>query len=222
MRDPRRNSLAPLYAITDRELSGLSHAEQVRRLAMGGATLIQLREKRLSADAFYNEAIAAMQVAREFGVKLIINDRVDIALACDADGVHLGQDDLPPAAARELMGERAVIGFSTHNREQALSALQLPVDYIALGPIFKTLTKSDPDPLMGIQGLSSIRPLIDRAVVAIGGIDHSNAADVLAAGADSVAMISGLVSDPSLITERVRELINIIHTSKVDDNQPHL
>ncbi|MFL6282273.1 MAG: thiamine phosphate synthase, partial [Pyrinomonadaceae bacterium] len=130
--------LPKLYPITDRRLSGLSHAEQVARLIDGGATFIQLREKHLSPREFYVEAEEALRVARARGVKLIINDRADIALALGADGVHLGQDDMPPEAARSLLGGGAVVGFSTHGVEQAIAAARLPVDYIAVGPIFKT------------------------------------------------------------------------------------
>src|ERR1700750_1762555 len=114
--------LPKLYPITDRRLSGLSHAEQAARLIEGGAALIQLREKHLSPREFYVEAEAALKIARARGVKLIINDRADIALALGADGVHLGQDDMPPEAARALLGEGAVIGFSTHSAEQAIAA----------------------------------------------------------------------------------------------------
>src|SRR5215210_4723475 len=123
-----------LYPITDVRLSGLSHAEQVARLGVGGATLVQLREKHLSPREFYDEAEESLGVARKLGMRLIINDRADIALALRADGVHLGQDDLQPEAARRLLGEEAIIGFSTHSLEQAREAARLPVDYIAIGP----------------------------------------------------------------------------------------
>src|SRR6266487_35504 len=116
-----------LYAITDRQVSGLSHAEQVARLSDGGATLVQLREKSLSPREFFEEAERALHEARRRGVCLIINDRVDIALALKADGVHLGQDDLPPEQARKVLGNGAIIGFSTHNLQQALQAKKLPI-----------------------------------------------------------------------------------------------
>src|SRR5229473_375661 len=112
------------------------------RLIRGGATVIQLRDKDASPREFYHQAAAALQVARNHGAKLIINDRVDVALALKADGVHLGQSDLPVEAARSLLGEDAIIGFSTHNLQQAKLASELPVDYMAFGPIFPTLTKS--------------------------------------------------------------------------------
>src|SRR5688500_17076088 len=146
-----------LYPLTDRGLSGLSHAEQVSHLSAAGATLIQLREKVLSSLQFYEEAAEALRVARESGVKIIINDRVDIALALQADGVHLGQDDLPPEAARELLGPDAIIGVSTHTLEQASISTKLPVDYIAIGPIFSTSTKQSSNLAVGVDGLGQIR-----------------------------------------------------------------
>ena len=136
--------LPKLYPITDRRLSGLSHAEQVARLCEGGARLVQLREKHLSPREFYREAEDALRVARGRGAKLIINDRADIALALGADGVHLGQDDMPPEAARALLGEGAIIGFSTHGLEQSVAAARLPVDYVAIGPVFATSSKENP------------------------------------------------------------------------------
>jgi thiamine-phosphate pyrophosphorylase len=197
-----------LYAITDARLSGLSHAEQVLRLCLGGARLIQLREKQAGAREFFAEAEAALRVARKAGVRLIINDRVDVALALGADGVHLGQDDLPPEAARRILGERAVIGFSTHNLEQAELAARLPIDYLAIGPIFATSSKENPDPVVGLDGLHRVRRAVPNLpLVAIGGITPENARETLAAGADSLAVISALLSDPPQIEARTRDWI---------------
>jgi thiamine-phosphate pyrophosphorylase len=203
----------PLFAtrllpITDVRISGLSHAEQVRRLCVGGATLVQLREKHLGPREFYREAEAALRVARSFGARIIINDRVDLALALKADGVHLGQHDLPSEAARKLLGDGAIIGFSTHNPEEAWAAANLPVDYLGVGPIFSTSTKVDPAPVVGLEGLRQIRRQIKRIpLVAIGGIRRERAADVMAAGADAVALISGLLEESSLISRRTEELL---------------
>ncbi len=204
-----RIDLPKIYPITDARLSGLSHAEQVRRLAAGGATLIQLREKHLSPREFYREAEDALRVARELGVRLVVNDRADIALALGAKGLHLGQDDLPPAAARELLGERAVIGFSTHNVEQAREAIKLPVDYLAIGPIFQTSSKENPDPVVGLEGLRRVRQIVGQIpLVAIGGVRPENVSEILRAGADSVAVISLLLSgDPSEIEGRTRAIL---------------
>ena len=208
MRFNLRVKLPKLYPITDTRLSGLSHAEQIRRLSAGGATFIQLREKQHAPREFYREAEEALRVARSCGVRLIINDRVDIALALTASGVHLGQDDLPPAAARELLGERAIIGFSTHNVEQATVAARLPVDYIAIGPIFETTSKENPDPVVGLDGLRSVRQIVGEIpLVAIGGISRRNIKEVLEAGADAVAVISLLLADSLKIEERTREIL---------------
>ncbi len=200
-----------LYPVTDRRLSGLSHAEQVARLCEGGARLVQLREKLLPAREFYAEASEALRVARLFGAKLIINDRADVALALGADGVHLGQDDMPPDAARSLLGEGAVVGFSTHSLSQALAAARRPVSYIAVGPVFATSSKESPDPVVGLEGVRRVREAVEGfPVVAIGGVTAESARAVLEAGADSVAVIGALVAtaDPAEITRRTRDFLS--------------
>ncbi len=203
--------LPKLYPITDRLLSGLSHAEQVARLCEGGARLVQLREKHLPARDFYREASEALRVARGFGAKLIINDRADVALAVGADGVHVGQDDMPPEAARKLLGENDIVGFSTHGVGQAVAASALPVSYVAIGPVFATASKEEPDPVVGLEGVRRVREAVGGLqVVAIGGITAETACSVLEAGADSVAVIGALLAtpDPSEITRRTRELLS--------------
>ena len=203
--------LPRVYPLTDVQLSGLSHAEQVQLLSRGGATLIQLREKRLPPLEFYEQAKGAMAVADQSGVQLIINDRVDVALAVGAHGVHLGQDDLPPEAARALLGSEAIIGYSTHNVEQAIEATKLPIDYLAIGPIFSTATKNDTAPVLGLDGLRAVRRAIGKfPLVAIGGVTRANATDVFAAGADSVAVISALISDAESITQTTKSLFESI------------
>ena len=184
---------AHLYPITDRHLSGLSYANQVTRLSDCGATLIQLREKFDTPSKFYADAEAALRIARARDVKIIINDRVDIALALNADGVHLGQEDLPPEAASRILGDDAIIGFSTHNLEQALRAAQMPVDYVASGPIFATATKMSANPPVGLKGLEQVRKALGTIpLVAIGGITSKNFRSVLQAGANAVAVISDI------------------------------
>ena len=196
--------LPRVYPLTDVQLSGLSHAEQVRLLSLGGATLVQLREKQMAGLQFYEQARAAVAA----GVPLIINDRVDIALAVGAHGVHLGQDDMPPEAARRLLGDKAIIGYSTHNVEQAKKALTLPIDYIAIGPIFTTSSKTNPSPTLGLEGLRAVREAVGNAqLVAIGGISHSTAHAVIEAGADSVAVISALLAYPAQISHATQSLI---------------
>ena len=181
------------YPITDRLLSGLSLAEQVAEFAKRGMTLVQLREKNLSPDEFYREAEQAMLVARHHGIKIIINDRVDIALAVRADGVHLGQDDLPVDAARRLLDKNVIIGCSTHNLAQARQAAHLLIDYLAIGPVFPTSTKDSSNPVVGLAGLSAVRQAVPEIpLVAIGGINAANREAVMTTGADAVAIISDL------------------------------
>jgi thiamine-phosphate pyrophosphorylase len=181
------------YAITDRLLSGLSLAEQVAEFASRGMTLVQLREKNLSSGQFYREAEQAMVVARHQGIKIIINDRIDIALAVAADGVHLGQDDLPVEAARSLFGNDVIIGVSTHNVAQAQQAAHLPIDYLAIGPIFPTSSKDNSHPVVGLTGLTAVRLAVPGIpLVGIGGINTTNRDAVMAAGADAVAVIRDL------------------------------
>jgi thiamine-phosphate pyrophosphorylase len=206
---PEKLILPKLYAITDARLAGLSHAEQVARLAEGGATLVQLREKHASPHEFYREAQEAVRVARAQGVTVIVNDRADIALAVGADGVHLGQDDLDPAAARRLLGDEMIIGYSTHNLAQLEAAARLPVNYVAFGPVFPTQTKENPDAVVGLELLACARAALSPAIplVAIGGITRVNARATLAAGANSVAVVGALVSAPDEITRRAREFL---------------
>jgi len=198
-----------IYPITDRQLSSLSHSEQVAALSEGGARLIQLRDKSAASGEFYREAAAALALGRRLGVRIIINDRVDIALALGAAGVHLGQNDMPPDAARKLLGEEAIIGLSTHNLEQALAAAEKPVDYIGIGPIFPTSSKEKSDPIVGLEGLRRVRQRVEMPIVAIGGITLANAREVFDAGANSVAVISAVLADKSLITSRVSALLSL-------------
>jgi thiamine-phosphate pyrophosphorylase len=200
-----------VYPITDTHLSGLSHTEQVRRLIKGGATLIQLRDKTASPGDFYRDAEAALKIARHHNVTVIINDRVDIALALRVEGIHLGQTDLPPDAARKLLGPKAFIGLSTHNLEQVHVAIKQPVDYIAFGPIYQTTTKEEPDPATGLTTLRLVRQIVGLPLVAIGGINQTNAPEVLYAGADSVATISSLLQEATSISENLREMLKSAH-----------
>ena len=196
-------SFPRIYPITDTGVSGLSHAEQVRRLIDGGATLIQLREKNAAPKDFIRDAEEALAIAHQNKVRIIINDRVDVALALNADGVHLGQSDMPVEAARKLLGPRSTIGLSTHNLAQMEDAIGLPADYIAFGPIFATQTKSDHEPVVGMDQLREIRHrLADKPLVAIGGITEQNFAGALEAGADSVAIVSDLLKEPAKIAEK--------------------
>ena len=201
--------LPKIYPITDTRISKISHAAQIEKLIDGGATLIQLREKHAAPDEFCEAARKASEIARKRGVKIIINDRVDIALAVKADGVHLGQDDLPPERAREILGAKAIIGFSTHDFRQAAAAVKMPIDYLAFGPIYATTTKENPDATVGIEALRKLRQNIgDFPLVAIGGINSRNSQTVLRNGADSIAVISDLISDADKITEKMRSFLS--------------
>ena len=192
--------LPKIYPITNVSLAEISHTKQVKQLVNAGAEFIQIREKNAPSNEFYQSAKEAMKIARDKSVKILINDRVDIAAYVKADGVHLGQDDLPPKSAREILGTNAIIGLSTHSIEQAIEALKQPINYIAIGPIFQTETKKNPDNVVGLEDLKEIRDAIgDFPLVAIGGITIDNFADILDAGADSVALISSLLSPPDRI-----------------------
>ncbi len=197
-----------LYPLTDRLLSGLSHTDQVLRLSAGGARLVQLREKIATSAEFYASAKDALRAARACGLKVIINDRVDIALALNADGVHLGQNDLPAEAARRLLGPDAFIGLSTHDLRQAEAAAKMPIDYIAIGPIFATQSKASPDPPVGLGGLRLVRQAVgNMPLVAIGGITLGNCASVRNAGADAVSVLSSIWQPPGQAETQVKRFL---------------
>ena len=201
--------LPKIYPITDTRIAKISLVAQVEKLIEGGANFIQLREKYASPQDFYQAAQLALEYARKRGVKIIINDRVDIALALEADGVHLGQDDLPPEEARKILGEKAIIGFSTHNLEQAIRAVALPIDYLAIGPVYATTTKENPDQTVGLEGIKIIRKAVANfPLVAIGGINYRNLPEIFESGADSAAIISDLIGDADQITEKMRLYLN--------------
>ena len=206
--------LPRVYPITDRQLSRLSHAEQVARLADGGATLVQLRDKHASPAEFYEEARAALKIANERDVQLIVNDRVDIALALGL-GVHLGQDDLPPEAARRLLGNEAIIGYSTHSLSQLEEAAKLPVHYVAIGPIFPTSTKENPHPVVGLEGVRLAREVLGPTpLVGIGGVSPGNSEQVIEAGADSVALIRSLLAEPDHIAQAFQSLLATLQSRR--------
>jgi thiamine-phosphate pyrophosphorylase len=200
-------ALPKIYPITDVSVSNLSHVEQFERLVEGGASMIQLREKNASPREFYESAREISALAEKKNVKIIINDRADIAFVLKT-GVHLGQDDLPPQAARKLLGKNAIIGFSTHSVEQAIEAVKFPVDYIAIGPVFATKTKQNPERTVGLEGVERVRKAVGNfPLVAIGGITFENAGDVFGAGADSVAVIGDLLGEPDKITEKMKRFL---------------
>jgi thiamine-phosphate pyrophosphorylase len=158
---------------------------------------------------FFEQAESAVRVARDLGAKIIINDRLDIALAVKADGVHLGQEDLPPDAARRILGSNAIIGFSTHSLKQARLAAQMPVDYVAIGPIFSTTTKQSANAPVGLDGLARVREALGAMpLVAIGGITSENIGAVIKAGADVVAVIGDIWAPAKDSRVRIKRLLN--------------
>jgi len=184
--------LKSLYAIVNLE-SSTEPLPYIEALVASGASVIQLREKRERARELLEIASAAVEICRRYDCKLIINDRVDIAMLSKADGVHLGQRDLAPSSIRALAGEKLLVGLSTHNLEQVRQAQREPVNYLGFGPIFHSATKSGHAPLCGIELLAEAAELSTLPLVAIGGINFENAKSALEAGAKSVAMVSELV-----------------------------
>lgn len=183
-----------------------SHLDIAAAMLRGGARFLQLRVKDRGTSNFVDIARAVKQVADSMNATLIVNDRADIAKLIDAGGVHLGQEDLSPSAARALLGDGKIIGLSTHTLEQAEAAHHEPVDYIGFGPIFATQSKSRPDPVQGLDALRSVRQRVGLPIVAIGGITAASMPSVLDAGADAVAMIGEIVNAAS-VELRVRELL---------------
>ncbi len=191
--------IPPIYPITDKRLSGKNtHLAIVRELIRGGAALIQIRDKGTPVRELLLDIRRCVEYAAGFDVQIIVNDRCDLALLGGAGGVHLGQDDLFPACAREVMGRRAIVGFSTHSPAQARQANRLPVDYVAFGPIFATATKPDSSPATGLAALRRICRQSTRPVVAIGGIGLGQVHEIREAGAASIAVISAIMQARSI------------------------
>ena len=181
----------------------------------GGAGILQIRHKGHWSRGFFESASTVARLCREAGAALVVNDRADFALLLEA-GLHVGQDDLPPRDARHLMGPDAAIGFSSHNVAQLCAAGGEPVDYVALGPVFATASKLNPDPVTGVEEVRRCRSLIEKPLVAIGGITQENAVDVLRAGADSVAVIAGLLPDRGTahsLRERMEQWQQLVKTA---------
>jgi thiamine-phosphate pyrophosphorylase len=187
------------YPIVDAgRLHGRDPAFVVDSLARAGARLIQLRVKGLSDRRWLAMAGAALAAARASGAYLVVNDRADIARIAGADGLHVGQDDLAGTDARAVVGPGVLLGVSTHNLDQLAAAATEAVDYLAIGPVFPTRTKDNPDPVVGLEMVRRARAATTRPLVAIGGITRANARSVVEAGADGVAVISDLLDAPDL------------------------
>jgi thiamine-phosphate pyrophosphorylase len=193
-----------LYFVTDRGLCGQrSLVDVVFQAIRGGAACVQLREKSAPTRAFVEEAQKIKELMAPFHVPLVINDRIDVALAVGADGVHVGQDDMPYEIARKLMGPKAIIGLSVETWEDVERAERLDADYLGVSPIFATPTKTDTKEPWGLDGLARIRACSRHSLVAIGGLNASNAEAAVMAGADGVAVVSAICASPDpLATSR--------------------
>jgi thiamine-phosphate pyrophosphorylase len=202
-----------LYLVTDPGLSqGRGHLTIVGSAIRGGITMVQYREKELSTLRMIQEAAAILKLCRSAGIPFIVNDRVDVALAVDADGVHVGQDDLPASVARKLIGRKKILGVSAGSTAEALKAAADGADYIGASPVFSTPTKPDAPPPLGIRGLRDITRAVKIPVVAIGGISAQNAAAMKEAGAAGVAVVSAIVSavDPEAAARTLRAVLDAV------------
>jgi thiamine-phosphate pyrophosphorylase len=199
-----------LYLVTDRRLCGKNTLTDVILQALqGGVAFVQLREKEASTRFFVEEARHIKTLLSPFKVPLIINDRIDVALAAGADGVHIGQDDMPYETARNLMGRHAIIGLSVETWEDVERAQALDVNYLGVSPVFETPTKTDTKASWGLEGLKKIKKYSRHPLVAIGSLNASNAADAIIAGADCIAVVSAIFSAPDPL-KSTKELNKII------------
>jgi len=200
-----------LYLVTDRSLArGRTLVDLVGAAVQGGATCVQLREKSLSTRDFLAEALALKALLAPRGIPLVINDRIDVALACGAEGVHLGQSDMPPQEARSLLPPHVFIGWSVETPQDVQRAADLPVDYLGVSPVFATPTKTDTLTPWGLDGLARVRASTPLPLVAIGGLHASNAGATMAAGADGLAVVSALCSadDPAAAARALLQQMN--------------
>ncbi len=193
------------YFITNNELSIKGNENDVKLACELGVKVIQYRNKNATTKELYNEAHKLRQICKNHNVKFLVNDRIDIAIAVDADGVHLGQDDMPYPVARKLLGRKKIIGLSTHNIKEAQLAEFSNVDYIGVGAIFNTSTKKNVTKAQGVELIKNIKKIVNIPIVAIGGINMSNFKDVIEAGADGFCSISDIVKHEDMKT-RILEI----------------
>ena len=200
-----------LYLVTDRGLArGRPTLEIVQAAVRGGVTCVQLREKDCSTLDFINQAFTIKDFLKARGVPLIINDRVDVALAIEADGVHLGQTDMPLDIAKKIIGDSMIIGISAESLEDAVEAEKGGADYLGVSPIYATPTKTDTAPALGLEGLRAIRKAVNLPLVGIGGLNRDNAAAVMENGGDGVAVVSAIVAadDPAAAADEIKQIID--------------
>jgi len=205
----KRLVLPRLYVILDAALLTVPETECAEELVAAGVRMLQYRNKRASARELFESSKRLSSLLIPQGVTFMVNDRADVALAADASGVHVGQEDLGVEEARRVVGAERLVGVSTHNLEQFQRAAASSADYIGVGPIFATGTKSNPDPVVGTQFIQEIRPLTDKPIVAIGGITLARALEIIESGADSVAVISDILGAPEP-GMRARQYINLL------------
>ena len=209
--------LPKIYPILDAETlaqRGLGLTSAIAAMLEGGAGIVQIRQKGHWTRDFFDSAREAARLCRESGAGLVVDDRADFAMLLEA-GLHVGQDDLAPRDARKLMGSEPLLGFSSHNVRQLCSAAGEPVDYVALGPVFATSSKRNPDAVIGVEEVRRCRSMLEKPLVAIGGITRENALDVLQAGADSLAVISDLMPEHATarsLRERMEEWQRLVTT----------
>jgi len=203
--------LPKFYPILDPEIAvrhGIDPIAAAEQILEGGATILQFRHKGFFSRTVFAQLERVAELCRDAGVLFVVNDRADLAALTNA-ALHLGQDDLTPTAARKVVGAKTLIGYSTHTERQLRAAAAEPANYLALGPIFGTASKQNPDPIVGLDELRRLRPLTDRTLVAIGGITRTNAQSVLAAGADSVAIIGDLFAENGNVRARTEEWLSL-------------
>jgi thiamine-phosphate pyrophosphorylase len=208
-----------LYLVTDRSLSqGRSNLEIVKSAIKGGVTVVQLREKTASTREFLTEALSIRELCLNNNVSLIINDRLDIAQAVEAEGVHLGQEDMPIDFARKIVGRKMVIGISVFDVSEAVAAEKAGADYLGVSPVYTTPTKPELSESVGLDGLRKIREAVEIPLVGIGSIKSHNAAEVIKAGADGVAVVSAIVSaiDPK---QAASDLIEVVRKARRSRNE---
>src|ERR1035437_5654362 len=213
----KAEALQILSSVDDDLLDVLNASFLIRRHFFGrGVAYMQLREKDVSTRSFVGEAKRVKKLLEPYKVPLIINDRVDVALACGAEGVHIGQEDMPCAIARKLMGPKAIIGLSVEDWGDVEESQKLDVDYIGVSPVFPTPTKTDTKGAWGLSGLAKIKAFSRHPLVAIGGINESNAREVIAAGADCIAVVSAICAapDPAAATRNLKSIIDAVHNEK--------
>ncbi|HJD91375.1 thiamine phosphate synthase [Bacteroides coprosuis] len=199
-----------LYLVTDPQVAeGNSFLEVIENAVKGGVTLVQLREKDCSSREFYDKALAIKHLLSSYDVPLIINDRLDIALAVDADGLHIGQEDIPYDVARKILGPDKIIGLSVENKTDALRANKLDIDYIGISPVFSTPTKIDTAPALGLEGSRLINSISKHPSVGIGGIHLQNAASIIASGSDGISVVSAIMmaKDPFRAAQELKQII---------------